>query len=83
MTAFHAACAQNQADCAEELVLAGCDISIKHRLVGEKTGWQVAEDCGHPGEKGSKLAQKLGQLQPFLAIFPPECTGQLSSSGPT
>jgi hypothetical protein len=32
-------------------------------------------------EKEAKLAQKLGRLQPFLAIiFPPECVGQLASS---
>ena len=30
----------------------------------------------------AKLAQKLGQLQPFIAVFPPECAGQLASSGP-
>jgi hypothetical protein len=27
------------------------------------------------------LAQKLGQLQPSLAVFPQECTGQLASFG--
>ena len=32
-------------------------------------------------ENGAKLAQKLGQPQPFLAAFPPECTGRLASSG--
>ena len=34
-------------------------------------------------EKDAKLAQKLGQLQPFVAVFPPECMGQLASFGPT
>jgi hypothetical protein len=34
-------------------------------------------------EKDAKLAQKLGQLQPFLAVLPPECMGQLASFGPT
>jgi hypothetical protein len=24
-------------------------------------------------EKGAELAQKLGQLQPFIAVFPQEC----------
>jgi hypothetical protein len=34
-------------------------------------------------EKDAKLAQKLGQLQPFTAaVFPQECMGQLASSGP-
>jgi hypothetical protein len=34
-------------------------------------------------EKDVKLTQKLGQLQPFLAMFPQECMGQLASFGPT
>jgi hypothetical protein len=34
-------------------------------------------------EKDAKLAQKLGQLQPFIAVFPHECMGQLASFGPT
>ena len=29
-----------------------------------------------------KLAQKLGQLQPFIAVFPQECMGQLASFEP-
>jgi hypothetical protein len=29
------------------------------------------------------LAQKLGQLQPFIAVFPPKCMGQLVYFGPT
>jgi hypothetical protein len=34
-------------------------------------------------EKGTKLAQKFGQLLPFIAAFPQECIGQLASFGPT
>ena len=34
-------------------------------------------------EKDAELAQKLGQLQSFLAAFPQECMGQLPSFGPT
>jgi hypothetical protein len=34
-------------------------------------------------EKEAKLAQKLGQLQPFIAAFPLECMGQPTSPGPT
>jgi hypothetical protein len=37
---------------------------------------------GAASEKDAKLAQKLGQLQPFTALFPRECMGQLASSGP-
>jgi hypothetical protein len=34
-------------------------------------------------EKDAKLTQKLGQLQPFVAVFPQECMGQLAYFGPT
>ena len=34
-------------------------------------------------EKAAKLAQNLGQLQPFIAVFPQECMGQLAYFGPT
>ena len=37
----------------------------------------------HASEKDAKLAQQLGQLQPFLAVLPQECVGQLASFGPT
>jgi hypothetical protein len=30
-----------------------------------------------------KLAQTLGQPQPFIAVFPQDCMGQLASFGPT
>jgi hypothetical protein len=30
------------------------------------------------GEKGAVPAQQLDQLQPFLAVLPPECMGQLA-----
>jgi hypothetical protein len=39
--------------------------------------------CTNTSEKDARLAQKLGQLQPFLAVFPQECTGQLTYFGPT
>jgi hypothetical protein len=28
-----------------------------------------------PSEKHAELAQKLGQLQPFIAVLPQECMG--------
>ena len=34
-------------------------------------------------EKDATLAQKLGQLQPFIAVFPQKCVGQLAYFGPT
>ena len=44
---------------------------------------RLADHRGLPSEKYPKLAQKLGQLQPFLAVIPQECMGQLASFGPT
>ena len=41
----------------------------------------AAQQQGHPSEKDAVSAQKLGQLQPFLAVFPQECVGQLASVG--
>jgi hypothetical protein len=38
---------------------------------------------GSRSEKDAGSAQKLGQLRPFIAVFPQECTGQLASFGPT
>ena len=37
----------------------------------------------HLSKKDAKFAQKLGQLQLFIAVFPQECMGQLASFGPT
>ena len=34
-------------------------------------------------EKDAQLAQKLDQLQPFIAVCPQERMGQLASFGPT
>jgi|FLMP01.3.fsa_nt_emb hypothetical protein len=45
--------------------------------------WPEGRGCYISGQKDAKLAQKLGHLQPFLAVFPQECMGQLASSGPT
>ena len=36
---------------------------------------------GHASEKDAKLAQKLGQLQPFIAVFPQECMRHLHLLG--
>jgi hypothetical protein len=46
-----------------------------HQFVLREFGPQVSQDA--------KLAQKLGQLQPFIAVFPQECMGKLASFGPT
>ena len=44
--------------------------------------WGMAESAS-TSEKDAKLAQKLGQFQPFLAVFLLECMGQLVYFGPT
>jgi ankyrin repeat protein len=43
--AFHLACYHNQAECAEELGRAGCDVGIKDK--NGQTGREVAERKGH------------------------------------
>jgi hypothetical protein len=35
------------------------------------------------GERDATSAQKLGQLQPLIAVFPQGCMGHLASFGPT
>jgi hypothetical protein len=41
------------------------------------------EGLGGTRVEDAKLAQKLGQPQPFVAVFPREHVGQLAPSGPT
>jgi ankyrin repeat protein len=48
-----------------------------HRPANRRNGEQ--QGC----EKDTKLAQKLGQLQPFIAVLPQECMDQLAYFGPT
>jgi hypothetical protein len=43
----------------------------------------VREPRAAAGEEDAKLAQKLGQLQFFIAVFSHESMGQLTSIGPT
>ena len=44
-TAFHYTCANNRPDCAEALVRAGCDTSLRDN--NGRTGRDVAEEAGH------------------------------------
>jgi hypothetical protein len=53
--------------------------SSSHLLVSSSSRHLVG--CNQ-SEKGTKLAQKLGQLQPFIAVSPQECMGQLAYFGP-
>jgi hypothetical protein len=50
------------------------------RASGPARGW--GRRALGPSEKDAKLAQKLGQLPPFIAVFAQECMGQLASFGP-
>jgi hypothetical protein len=45
----------------------------RHHVPRERPGVQPH----HEGVKDVKLAQKLGQLWPFTAVFPPECAGHI------
>ena len=79
------------AEAAAELVAAGA-WSVGHasrtltqqlRGLPPKAAGRCALTPIPPSEKDAKLAQKLGQLQPFTAVFPQECMGQLASFRPT
>ena len=63
-TAFHAACFKNQAECAEALVRAGCDVCIK--TMEGCTGQQLAEAQG-----SREAARRLRALahQPFVGVL--------------
>ena len=51
--------------------------------LGDGRNQPIHEHRALAGEKDATLAQKLGQLQPFIDVFPQECMGQLASVGPT
>jgi hypothetical protein len=77
----------NRAGLAEiggQVPAAGGDPQSKHPWAGSRDAGQELEiHSAHSSEKDAKLAQKLGQLQPFKAVFLQECMGQLASFGPT
>jgi hypothetical protein len=61
--------------------------SLRRRAVAlprDGGGRPLSRDQALLSEQAAKLAQKLGQFQPFTAVFPQrECMGQLASFGPT
>jgi ankyrin repeat protein len=61
ITAFHSACMHNQADCAEALARAGCDVGIKTK--NGYTGLQIASTA--------PTARRLRALarQPFVGVL--------------
>ena len=45
--------------------------------------WMPVHIATGSSKQDAKLAQKLGQLQPFIAVLPQECMDQLASFRPT
>jgi hypothetical protein len=57
------------------------DGGLEHGVVS--TMIPCGEVRSYHSEEGVKLAQKLGQLQTFTAVFRKECMGQLAPFGLT
>ena len=64
-TAFHSTCARNQAECAEALVRAGCDVGLKDK--SGHTGREMAE----AQQGGKEVVRRLRALarQPFVGVL--------------
>jgi serine/threonine-protein phosphatase 6 regulatory ankyrin repeat subunit B len=60
-TAFHGACGNNQADCAEALARAGCDVRLKDKE--GMTGRELAEGEGHTAVVARLRAVVVDQLR--------------------
>jgi hypothetical protein len=60
-----------------------CSGAFSRRSSSEvaRAGWRIY--LAHDSEKDTKLAQKMGQFRPLIAVLPQRCTGQLASVGPT
>jgi hypothetical protein len=61
------------------------DGAVRNRLaVRARLGGREGHGVFPLGAASEKtFSQKLGQLQPFIAVFPQESVGQLASFGPT
>ena len=51
-------------------------------LLAARNGHLAAAAAAAVSQEAAKLAQKLGQLQSFVDVFPQECMGRLASFGP-
>ena len=69
-------CARPERVCGKRVVELGAGTGLVGLVCGLLGAAQVSE-------KDNKSAQKLGQPQPFIAVLPQECMGQLVSFGPT
>jgi ankyrin repeat protein len=67
-TAFHFACFGNQAECAEALARAGCDVGLKDKY--GKTGRELAEAEGHAAVVERLRAVVAEQLRAAQAVGP-------------
>jgi ankyrin repeat protein len=65
ITAFHCACFENQAECAEVLMRAGCDVEIK-----DKVGW-TGREMAEQSQGSKDLVRRLRALarQPFVGVL--------------
>jgi ankyrin repeat protein len=86
-TAFHYACDRNQAECAEELVQAGCDVGLKN-IVGQ-TGRERAEEEGHAAVVtrlravvAEQLRRAVQAARPALAPEPVAVSGDGGPAAP-
>jgi ankyrin repeat protein len=82
-TAFQCACAHNQADCAEALVLAGCDVRLKN--FKGRTGLDMAELQGHAEAVVRLRVVVADQLRAAQAAGPapaPTLTAVVGDGGP-
>ena len=73
-------------------VVSGCNkfsvytaVCMRRALPGSVTGRRGHTTAIHGAQVrlAAELAQKLGQLQRLIAVFPQECMGQRASFGPT
>jgi ankyrin repeat protein len=67
-TAFHDACFENQPECAEALVRAGCDVGLTDS--DGKTGRELAEEEGHAAVVARLRAVVADQLRAAGAVGP-------------
>ena len=73
-------CCSRCTACSAKGNTTGCIVWMARRIQCSMAG---PISAGSISEKDAKLAQKLGQLRPLMAIFSQGCMGQLASFGPT
>jgi 2-polyprenyl-3-methyl-5-hydroxy-6-metoxy-1,4-benzoquinol methylase len=61
----------------------GVDVARDMVALAEEHRAALAPGIGFLSERDAELVRKSGQRQPFIAVLPQECMGQLASFGPT